>query len=146
MGVVMAFFGAGSIAGAVLVGQLTRLSHRPLVAVAVLIPAVVAIGAMPLTGSIPLLGGLWAAVGCFLAVSNVLFATVMQQFAPLEMMGRLSSVTMMGSFIGSPLSIFVYGIAASLVPSLAWLFVGGAMLTMVTLAVALMQRVIWATR
>ncbi len=146
MGVVMAFFGVGSIAGAVLVGQLTRLAHRPLVAVVVLIPAVVAIAAMPLTGSIPVLGGMWAAVGCFLAVSNVLFATVMQQFAPLEMMGRLSSVTMMGSFIGSPLSIFVYGIAASVVPSLAWLFVGGALLTMITLAVALTQRVIWATR
>jgi hypothetical protein len=55
------------------------------------------------------------------------------------------SLTMLGSFAGTPLSIFVYGAAATIVPSVAWLFVAGASLFGFACLLALTRKVIWQT-
>ena len=107
-----------------------------------LLPSVALISAVPFSQGTFVAAALFAGVGLFLGISNVLIITVIQTLIPLEMMGRMMSLVMLGSLVGTPISIFVYGAAASLVP-IPWLFVLGASLLGVGLVVGLLQKVTW---
>jgi hypothetical protein len=85
---------------------------------------------------------LFAGVGFFLAISNVLLITIIQTLIPLHMMGRMMSLTMLGSLVGTPVSIFIYGVAATAVP-ISWLFVIGASLLGFGVILGLLQKVTW---
>lgn len=145
MGFVIGGFGLGSIIGAVAAGVASRIPHKPLVAIIVLVPVAALMGFAPFAGAVLPLAGVFAVMGVLLALSNVLFITVIQRLIPMEMMGRMMSLTMLGSFAGTPLSIFVYGAAATIVPSVAWLFVAGASLFGFACLLALTRKVIWQT-
>lgn len=145
MGIIVGAMGLGSILGAVIAGLAGKIRHKALVAIVILIPTVALVAAMPFVNGVYLLAALFAGLGLFLAISNVLFITVIQRFIPMEMMGRMMSITMFGSFVGTPLSIFVYGLAATVVPGVAWLFLGGAALFGGALIVGLSMKVIWQT-
>jgi hypothetical protein len=101
---------------------------------------------IPLAPSIFLMAGIFAVMGLLTTASNVLLATVIQRFIPLDMMGRMMSFVLMGSFLGTPLSIFAYGAAATVVPSVDWLFFGGAALMALALALALGNKLTWQTK
>jgi len=145
MGFVVGGFGLGSIIGAVAAGVASRVPHKPLVAIVVLVPVAALMGFAPFAGGVLPLAGVFAVMGLLLALSNVLFITVIQRLIPMEMMGRMMSLTMLGSFAGTPLSIFVYGAAATLVPSVAWLFLAGGSLFGFACLLALTRKVIWQT-
>lgn len=145
MGFVIGGFGLGSIIGAVAAGVASRIPHKPLVAIIVLVPVAALMGFAPFAGAVLPLAGVFAVMGMLLALSNVLFITVIQSLIPLEMMGRMMSLTMLGSFAGTPLSIFVYGAAATVVPSVAWLFLAGGSLFGFACLLALTRKVIWQT-
>jgi MFS transporter, DHA3 family, tetracycline resistance protein len=145
MGFVIGGFGLGSILGAVAAGVASRIPHKPLVAIIVLVPVAALMAFAPFAGAVLPLAGTFAVMGVLLALSNVLFITVIQRLIPMEMMGRMMSLTMLGSFAGTPLSIFVYGAAATIVPSVAWLFLAGGSLFGFACLLALTRRVIWQT-
>ncbi len=145
LGIVIGGFGLGSIFGAVVVGMVTKLPHKPLVAIVLIVPIAGLIAWMPFVGSVLPLAGIFAAMGLALAISNVLFITLIQRFIPIEMMGRMMSITLLGTFVGTPLSIFAYGAAATVVPSLAALFLVGAAMLGFACLLALTRKVIWQT-
>jgi MFS family permease len=145
MGIVIGGFGFGSILGAVAAGVAGRLRHKAIAAIFLLLPTLAFTVLTPIVGAVLPLAFDWALLGVFLAASNVLFITVIQRFIPLEMMGRMMSLVMLGSFVGGPLSIFAYGALATIVPGVDWLFWIGAGLLGIGLALALTKKVIWQT-
>jgi MFS family permease len=146
LGVIASGLGLGSILGAVAAGAAGKLPHKALIAVLLLLPIGGLVGYVPFAGNVYLMAGLFAAMGLLLGASNVLFITVMQRFIPLEMMGRLMSIIMLGSFAGGPLSIFVYGALATVVPQVGYLFLGGAAIFFIACIAALSSRYTWQTQ
>ncbi len=141
-GLATAGFGLGSIVGAVAAGVAARIRHKAVISMIALLPSAALISAVPFSQGTFVAAALFAGVGLFLGISNVLIITVIQTLIPLDMMGRMMSLVMLGSLVGSPISIFAYGIAASLVP-IPWLFVLGASLLGVGIVVGLLQKVTW---
>ncbi len=142
LGLAIGGFGLGSIIGAVIAGVASKIHHKSLVALAILLPTIVMMAAIPFIGGTLSVAGLMAGIGVFLGISNVLIITVMQTLIPLDMMGRMMSLMMLGSLIGSPLSIFAYGAAATVV-ALPLLFIAGGALMGVALLIGLTQKTMW---
>jgi MFS family permease len=145
LGIVIGGFGLGSVIGAIIASMATRIPHKPLVGVLTVLPTGAMLGAAPYLGGVNTLAAIFGAVGLLLAISNVLFATVLQRFIPLEMMGRVMSISMLGSFVGTPLSIFAYGAIATVVPDVTYLFVAGGALLVIACLFSLARNVIWQT-
>ncbi len=145
LGIIVSGLGLGSILGAVAAGIAGKLPHKPLVAIVLLLPIGGLVTWIPFVGDTYVLAGVFAAIGLLLGASNVLFITVIQRFIPLEMMGRMMSIVMLGSFTGGPISIFVYGAVASVIPQVAYLFIGGAAVLFGACVAALTNRHIWQT-
>jgi MFS family permease len=144
-GVVIGGFGLGSVLGAVAAGMAGRVRHKSLIGALLFLPFTVLIATAPLVPGVLPVAGLFAVMGLFNAAGNVLVITVIQRLIPLDMMGRLASFIMLGSFLGTPLSIFAYGAAATVVPSVSWLFFGGAVLMALAIGGALTSKTIWQT-
>src|SRR5262249_47130697 len=119
--------------------------HKPLVGVLTVLPTGAMLGAAPYLGGVDALAAIFAAVGLLLAISNVLFATVLQRFIPLGMVGRVMSISVLGRFVGTPLSIFAYGAIATVVPDVTYLFVAGGALLVFACLFSLARKVIWQT-
>jgi MFS family permease len=145
LGIIVSGFGLGSILGVIAAGVAHGIRHKPLVGILLIMPQIGLMAWIPFVGSVYGIAGLFAATGLLLGASNVLFITVIQRFIPIEMMGRMMSIALLGSFVGGPLSIFAYGAVASLVPQIAWLFIGGAALLAVGGGLALTNRQFWVT-
>ena len=116
-GLAVAGFGLGSIIGAVAAGVASNLRHKAVISLVAILPSVVCVSAVPFSHGTLTMAALFAGVGLFLGISNVLIITVVQTLIPLDMMGRMMSLVMLGSLIGTPLSIFAYGAAATIIPS-----------------------------
>jgi len=143
LGIVVSAFGLGSILGIVAAGVANRVRHKALAGVLLFVPIAGLMAWMPFVGSVYGLAGIFCIAGLLLGASNVFFITVMQRFIPMELMGRMMAFMLMGSFVGGPLSIFAYGAAATIVPQLSWLFIGGGAIIAVVGAFALTNRLIW---
>ncbi|MFI5274019.1 MAG: MFS transporter [Ktedonobacterales bacterium] len=144
-GIVVGGFGLGSVLGAVIAGVTGRVSHKPLVGILLFVPFAALTAVVPLVPGLLPMAVVFAVMGLVGAASNVLLVTVIQSFIPLDMMGRITSFMMLGSFLGAPLSIFIYGGLATVVPSVSWLFYGGAILMGLALLIALTRKVVWQT-
>ena len=142
-GIIIGGFGLGSVVGAIAAGMASKIRRKTLVAVAALIPPGVLIGLVPVVGNTYAIAGLFCAAGVFISIGNVLIITVVQKFVPLHMMGRMMSVLMLGSFVGTPLSLVAYGFAATIVPSVGALFVIGASLFVAAAVVAVCNKQTW---
>ena len=145
LGIVISGFGFGSVLGAVGAGIAGKLRHKSVIAVSCLLPVGVLVAISPYLGGALPLAAAFAAMGVLIGLSNVLFITVMQRFIPIEMMGRMMSIMFLGSFVGTPLSIAVYGAAASFVPNVGWLFVAGGAIFGIAGIIAMTRRVVWVT-
>jgi predicted MFS family arabinose efflux permease len=141
-GLATAGFGLGSIVGAVAAGIAAKIHHKAVISLIAILPTVAFITLVPFIPGTFAAAALFAGVGVFLGISNVLLITVVQTLIPLHMMGRMMSLTMLGSLVGSPVSIFVYGVAATLVP-IPWLFVIGASLLGFGVILGLLNKVTW---
>jgi hypothetical protein len=141
-GLATAGFGLGSIIGAVAAGVAAKIRHKAVISLFAIIPTVAFIILVPFIPGTFAAAALFGGVGVFLGISNVLLITVVQTLIPLHMMGRMMSLTMLGSLVGSPVSIFVYGVAATLVP-IPWLFVIGASLLGFGVILGLLNKVTW---
>ncbi|MGH2515059.1 MAG: MFS transporter, partial [Ktedonobacterales bacterium] len=143
LGLVVGGFGLGSVIGAVVAGAASKLRRKSLVAIVALLPVAGIIAVAPFLGGALPVAGAFAAMGVLIALSNVLIITVIQRLIPMQMMGRMMSFVMLGSFVGTPLSIAAYGVAASLIPNVAVLFVAGGAMFIIAGLLALTQKVFW---
>ncbi len=141
-GLAIAGFGLGSIIGAVAAGVAGRIRHKAIISLAAILPSAAFISSVPFVSGTITTALVFAGAGLFLGISNVLIITVIQTLIPLDMMGRMMSLTMLGSLVGGPISIFVYGAAATVVP-IPWLFVAGSSLIAIVACIALAQKVSW---
>ena len=141
-GLAVAGFGLGSIIGALAAGVASNLRHKSVISMVALLPSIVCVCAVPFSHGTLTMAVLFAGVGLFLGISNVLIITVVQTLIPLDMMGRMMSLVMLGSLIGTPLSIFAYGAAATIIP-VPWLFVAGSSLLAIGALIGLAQKVTW---
>jgi len=141
-GLAVAGFGLGSIIGAVAAGVAGNLRHKAAISLVAILPCVVCTSAVPFSHGTLAAAALLAGVGFFLGISNVLIITVVQTLIPLDMMGRMMSLVMLGSLIGTPISIFAYGAAATIIP-VPWLFVAGSSLLGIGALIGLAQKVTW---
>jgi predicted MFS family arabinose efflux permease len=141
-GLAVAGFGLGSIIGAVAAGVASNLRHKAAISLITILPCVVCVSTVPFVHGTLVTAAVFAGVGLFLGISNVLILTVVQTLIPLDMMGRMMSLTMLGSLLGTPLSIFVYGAAATIIP-VPWLFVAGSSLLGIGALIGLAQKVTW---
>jgi len=145
LGILVSVFGLGSILGIVAAGLANKVRHKAIVGVFLFMPIAGLMAWMPFVGSVYGLAGIFGVAGVLLGASNVLFITVMQRFIPMELMGRMMAFMLLGSSVGGPLSIFAYGAAATVVPQISWLFIGGGAIIAVVGVFALTKRVIWRT-
>lgn len=144
-GFIIGGFGLGSIVGAVIAGFAGRLRHKPLIAILLLLPSAVLLAWVPFTYDVYLTAGLFAAFGLLIGCTNVIWITLIQRGIPKDMLGRVMSLALLGSFVGSPLSIFAYGALATVVPDISLLFLAGSALFGIAGLFALTQKVMWQT-
>lgn len=144
-GFILGGYGFGAIAGALVAGFAGHLRHTSLVAILLLLPAAVLLGWVPFTHDVYLATGLFVAFGVLIGCINVVWITLIQRGIPKHMLGRVMSLALLGSFIGSPLSIFAYGALATIVPNVSLLFLAGSALFGIAGIIALTQKVMWQT-
>ncbi|HEX8033066.1 MAG TPA: MFS transporter, partial [Ktedonobacterales bacterium] len=142
-GFILGGYGFGAIAGALVAGFTGHLRHKPLIAILLLLPSAVLLGWVPFTHDVYLTTGLFVAFGVLIGCTNVMWITLIQRGIPKNMLGRIMSLAMLGSFIGTPLSIFAYGALATVVPDVSLLFLAGAALFGIAGLIALTQKVMW---
>lgn len=125
-GALMACLGAGAVIGTLAAAQGGRAAR----------PALVAAGSVLVTGLsvalIPFLGGLAGAaaatfvLGASNGFGNVLFITLLQRWAPAQLLGRVMSLVMLASLGSFPLSVAVSGaLVRQLGPALFFPVAGG---------------------
>jgi MFS family permease len=125
LGLLYSAFALGSVLGAVWVGRSTRLRQRGRISYAGLVIwglATVVIG-LPL----PIAGLLGAAllVGGSLAVFNLIWDNLLQEFVPRHMLGRVASIDALGSFVLTPIGFGLAGWATDIIGAPMVLIIGG---------------------
>jgi MFS family permease len=109
-GALSAAMGAGLLLGTILASSMPSSRHPLLVSTLVLAPTV------PLIAALPYLGG-WITAAIMLvlafsliAIGNLLLVTSLQQWAPSELLGRLTGVLMLASVGMMPVSTLIAGV------------------------------------
>jgi MFS family permease len=109
-GALMACLGAGAVAGTLAAAIGGRLPRPAVVAAGVFLTEALAIALIPFLGGLPGAAAAMLVLGACNGLGNVIVITLMQQWAPPRLLGRVMSVVMlcgMGSF---PLSVAVSGV------------------------------------
>jgi MFS family permease len=135
----------GSIIAALFIGNASKLRHRGLVAFTSIIVGGCALlaCAIPLSHAFepPLAITASALVGCGLAIFMIIWSTLQQEKVPNDMLGRISSITQLGSVSALPAGLVLAGLLADHVGP-ASVFAVGGMLVIVPAALALCFRAI----
>jgi predicted MFS family arabinose efflux permease len=109
-GALLAAISAGSLAGTLVAGQKARF-HQPAIAASAAF-----LGGSCFTAIAPYLGSVWAtgvtlAIGDgFYSCGNLVFVTVMQRWAPPQLLGRIMGLLLTGSFAAYPVSVALGGV------------------------------------
>lgn len=140
-GTLIACFGVGALTGTLVAGRAGSLAR----------PAVAACCAFLLGGAfvaaVPYLGGLAGAAavvvvfGAAIGFGNIIMITLLQKWAPAQMLGRVMSLLMLASMGTFPVSVAVAGVLVKTIGSAPFFPVAGASLAAAVLA-ALTQRVV----
>ena len=139
-GFILAFFGAGSALGALVVSS-RRLPRRYLT----VMMAMWSVGAIPLvvfgvTSSFPLMAVATFIIGCTDGAGMVIWGTLLQRRVPTEMLGRVSSLDFFVSLAFMPVSFAIVG-PLSKVVSMQTIFLVAGVAPVLLAAVAM-----WAAR
>lgn len=108
-GALSAAMGAGLLLGTIITSN-TRPARRPLLIYTLtLLPTVPLIAAIPYTGGLVPVAALLILAFMLIAIGNLLLITGLQQWAPPQLLGRLTGVLMLASVGMMPLSTLVAG-------------------------------------
>jgi MFS family permease len=147
LGATLSATAVGSMAAALIMGQIKRIRRRGLLAYLGLLltnVAEIAFGlplARQLAPGLPLVAG--AAIGVGVGFFEIIWITTLQELVPADKLGRVSSVDWMGSLLLQPVGLAVIG-ALTDVMGPAWVFIAGGALNLALTLIGLASREIRA--
>jgi MFS family permease len=109
-GAVLTCLAVGSLAGTLVVARVGRRIRPALLLAGAFFVAAVAIALAPFLGGLPGLAGAILVFGVALGIDNVLSITVLQQWAPPAMLGRVMGLIMVAAAASFPLSTALAGL------------------------------------
>jgi MFS family permease len=138
LGLVYSLFSAGSVLGAVSLGWLPRFRRRGVLMYAAWFLSAAMFTTFGLTRGLPGLVVAAAAGGVALAACNLLWINTMQELVPRHLLGRVSSIDFVGSYIFLPVGYGVAGWVTDLLGApMVFILGGGA--TMILVALGLLH-------
>ncbi|MGA9397813.1 MAG: MFS transporter [Anaerolineaceae bacterium] len=138
LGLFTSMSSVGYVIGAIWLGRYTRIRHRGPVAYLSTLVQGAAVAVFGLTTSIPLLAAAAFVGGLCLSVFGLIWINSLQELVPRKMLGRVSSIDALGSFVLLPVGYGVAGWATDLIGA-PLVFVIGGVSSMVLVLVALTQ-------
>jgi MFS family permease len=137
-GAVLACFGAGSVAGTLAAARFGRLPRPALVAGGAFLAAAAAIAVTPF-GGLPGAAAAMLVFGLVVGFGNVVFITLIQQWAPPAMLGRVMGLVMLAAVGSFPLSATVAGVLTTHLGPPPVFVISGALIAAAAMA-GLVQR------
>ena len=130
----------GAIVATLLIGQIKHLHHRGLLAYLALLPCGLSIFLFGLpfpTASEPFVA-MFASIlsGCSLGIFSIIWVTLLQELVPVEKLGRVSSIDMLGSYVLLPIGLAITGVFTDRYGP-APIFIVGGTLTVLLLSIGL---------
>jgi MFS family permease len=140
-GALMACLGGGAVAGTLLAARAGQLSRPAVTACMVFLGEAAIVAALPFLGGLP--GACAAAVllGVANGFANIVIITLLQQWAPARLLGRVMSLIMLAGLGVFPISALVTGALVHSLGPAPFFPVAGALLA-VAIVIALSQEVI----
>ncbi len=127
LGLFTSLSSAGFVVGAIWLGRFTRIRHRgPLAYIATLITGV-GVAIFGLTLFVPLLAIAAFMGGVFISVFSLIWTNSLQELVPRQLLGRVSSIDALGSFVLLPIGYGIAGWATDLIGAPLVFGIGGAM-------------------
>ena len=143
LGVIQTADALGAITATLLIGQLKRIRHRGLLAYLALLPCGLGITLLgvplPLAAE-PFVAAFASALAGFsIGIFSIIWVTLLQELVPVEKLGRVSSIDMMGSYVFLPIGLAFIGVLTDRFgPSP--IFIVGGILTVLLLSIGLCFR------
>ncbi len=140
-GALIACLGAGSVAGTLAAMRSSRLSRPAIAACLSFLAEAVAVSVLPFLGQLAGAAAATAVLGACNGFGNIIMITLLQQWAPGYLLGRVMSLVMLAAMGTFPVSVAVTGIAVHSFGPVPFFPVAGGILALAMLG-ALTQRVI----
>ena len=140
-GALIACLGAGSVAGTLAAMRSSRLSRPAIAACLSFLAEAAAVCLLPFLGGLPGAAAATAVLGACNGFGNIIMITLLQQWAPGYLLGRVMSLVMLAAMGTYPVSVAVTGVAVHSFGPAPFFPVAGVMLALAMLG-ALTQRTI----
>ena len=138
-GALVACFGGGAVIGTLAATRAGRLWRPAPVACVAFLGSAVAISLVPFLGSLPGAAAATLVFGACTGFGNIVMITLLQQWAPAALLGRIMGVVMLASMGTFPISVAVTGVLVGVFGPTPFFPVAGAALAVAILG-ALTQR------
>jgi predicted MFS family arabinose efflux permease len=138
-GVLIACFGAGEVTGTLAAARAKALGRPALVACAAFVAEGAAVGVVPFLGGLPGAAAAILVFGSLNGFGNVIMITLLQQWAPSRLIGRVMSMVMLASMGTFPVSVAISGVLVRSFGPAVFFPVAGAALALTVLG-AVTQR------
>jgi predicted MFS family arabinose efflux permease len=138
-GVLVACYGAGAVIGTLAATRAGRLRRPAPVACGAFLIAAASICLVPFLGGLPGAAAAIVVLGAGNGFGNIIMITLLQQWAPPAMLGRIMGVVMLASMGTFPVSVVLSGVLVRAIGPIPFFPVAGAVLAVAILG-ALTQR------
>jgi MFS family permease len=138
-GALVACFGAGAVIGTLAATRAGRLRRPAPVACAAFLVSAAGIALLPFLGGLPGAAAAALVLGAGTGFGNIVMITLMQQWAPAALLGRIMGVMMLASMGTFPISVALSGVLVRVLGPIPFFPVAGAVLAVAILG-ALSQR------
>jgi predicted MFS family arabinose efflux permease len=138
-GALIACAGAGGVAGTLAAAKATGLRRPAVVACCGYLFAALAVSLVPFLGSLAAACAAIVVFGIFNGFGNIVLITLLQQWAPGYLLGRVMSLLMLASIGSFPISVLISGVLVHHLGPIPFFPVAGAVLALTILG-ALTQR------
>ena len=138
-GVLVACYGAGAVIGTLAATRAGRLRRPAPVACGAFLIAAASICLVPFLGGLPGAAAAIVVLGAGNGFGNIIMITLLQQWAPPAMLGRIMGVVMLASMGTFPVSVLLSGVLVRAIGPIPFFPVAGAVLAVAILG-ALTQR------
>ena len=138
-GVLVACYGAGAVIGTLAATKAGRLRRPAPVACGAFLLAAASICLVPFLGGLPGAAAAIVVLGAGNGFGNIIMITLLQQWAPPAMLGRIMGVVMLASMGTFPVSVVLSGVLVRAIGPIPFFPVAGAVLAVAILG-ALTQR------
>jgi len=132
-GALIACFGFGSLAGTLTAAKFAGLRRPAVVACAAFLIGGIAVALVPFLGGLPGASAADLVFGAAAGFGDVIIITLLQQWAPAHMLGRVMSVVLLASFGSFPASVALSGVIVQHIGPAPFFPASGAVLGIVVL-------------